>query len=40
MKDESVREYVHIACIMCTGEVQKDMLEMLDVVKLLDSMPQ
>jgi hypothetical protein len=31
MKEESVREYVHIAW-MCTGEVQKDRPEMLEVV--------
>ncbi|XP_045820095.1 probable receptor-like protein kinase At2g42960 [Trifolium pratense] len=38
LKEESVREYVHIAC-MCTGELQKDRPEMPEVVKLLDSMP-
>lgn len=38
LKEESVREYVRIAC-MCTGELQKDRPEMPEVVKLLDSMP-
>jgi serine/threonine protein kinase len=38
LKEESVREYVHIAC-MCTGELQKDRPEMPEVVNLLDSMP-
>ncbi|WJX20579.1 non-specific serine/threonine protein kinase [Trifolium repens] len=37
LKEESVRKYVHIAC-MCTGELQKDRPEMPEVVKLLDSM--
>jgi serine/threonine protein kinase len=38
LKEESVRKYVHIAC-MCTGELQKDRPEMPEVVNLLDSMP-
>lgn len=37
LKEESVGEYVRIAC-MCTGELQKDRPEMSEVVKLLDSM--
>jgi endo-1,4-beta-mannosidase len=38
LKEESVRKYVHIAC-MCTGELQKDRPEMPEVVNLLDSIP-
>ncbi|XP_058758538.1 putative serine/threonine-protein kinase [Vicia villosa] len=38
LKEESVKEYVHIAC-MCTNDLQKDRPQMAEVVKLLDSMP-
>ena len=38
LEEESVKEYVRIAC-MCTGELQKERPEMPEVVKLLDLMP-
>lgn len=38
LKEESVEEYIRIAC-MCTGELQKDRPEMPEAVNLLDSMP-
>ncbi|KAK7270418.1 hypothetical protein RIF29_23535 [Crotalaria pallida] len=38
LREESVKEYVRIAC-MCTGELQKERPEMPEVVRLLDSMP-
>ncbi|XP_061345195.1 phytosulfokine receptor 2 [Gastrolobium bilobum] len=38
LREESVKEYLHIAC-RCTNELQKERPEMPEVVKLLDSMP-
>lgn len=38
LREESVKEYIRIAC-MCAGELQKERPQMVEVVKLLESMP-